>query len=730
MRSNDARRERFCRLFVGLLFVTLSSGFAAARSSSNEPGAAGATVAHRSPSADAIEAYRTRPMAFELNQGQTDPQVKFLVRAPGYTAFLTSMGNALALQGPGGSATVVRMQIIGANPSARIVGVEPLAGKVNYFRGGNPEQQVTNVPTYARVRYVDLYPGVEMVYYGRERQVEYDFVVAPGADPNVITLAFEGTDKLEVNDQGDLVLHTAAGELRQHRPFIYQEVAGARQSVSGGYVLSGKREVGFRVGSYDARHPLVIDPVLVYSTYLGGSGHPWSVDKDGGTDIAVDASGNVYVTGATNSIEFGRSWHTDVFVAKFNPTGTRLLYMTYLDGSGWDDRGHAIAVDPVCIERVDTVCNAYVAGWSDRQGILVAKLGPTGIPLYQVSFGANAPRLSMDAGYGIAVGTNGNAYVTGWTRTPYASEFPTTAGAFQRSYGGGDADAFVVRLNGSGGFVYSTFLGGSGLDQGAEIEVDAAGNAYVTGSTESEAPGGFPTTPGSFQPVSGGDRDVFIAKLNPTGSGLVYSTHLGGSGKEAGNDLALDRSGNAYVTGWTVGYLGTENDFPTRNAFKSQASGGVDSFYAKLDANGSALVYSSYLSGPGSGVGRIGDAGGAIAVDGAGNAYVTGETISAPALYPGSPGFPVVNAFQPRPAGGFDAFVTKVGPTGSRLVYSSYLGGGYSDSGYGIAVARGNVYVTGQTESDNFPTKGAFQPRRGSGSCNNACPDAFVTKVR
>lgn len=716
---------------AGFLSACCSSPSRAASQPRDPPeaGAAGATVAHRSPSANAIEAYRTRPMAFELNQGQTDPQVKFLVRAPGYTAFLTSMENVLALQGPGGSATVVRMQIVGANPSARIVGVEPLAGRVNYFRGGNSEQQVTNVPTYARVKYVDLYPGVEMVYYGRERQVEYDFVVAPGADPNVITLAFEGADKLEVNDQGDLVLHTAAGELRQQRPFIYQEVAGARQSVSGGYVLTGEREVGFRLGSYNARHPLVIDPVLVYSTYLGGSGHPLSLDKDGGTDIAVDAGGNVYVTGATNSIEFGRSWHTDVFVAKFNPTGTRLLYMTYLDGSGWDDRGHAIAVDPVCIERVDAVCNAYVAGWSDRQGILVAKLGPTGIPLYKVSFGANAPRLSMDAGYGIAVGTNGNAYVTGWTRTPYASEFPTTAGAFQRSYGGGDADAFVVRLNGSGGLVYSTFLGGSGLDQGAEIEVDAAGNAYVTGSTESRAPGGFPTRPGSFQPVSGGDRDVFIAKLNPTGSGLVYSTHLGGSGDEVGNDLALDRSGNAYVTGWTTG-----NNFPTRNAFKSRSSGGpTDSFYAKLNANGSALVYSSYLSGPGGRNTYIGDAGGAIAVDGAGNAYVTGETISAPdsALYPGSPGFPVVQAFQPRPAGGFDAFVTKVGPTGSRLVYSSYLGGRYSDSGYGIAVdALGNVYVTGQTESDNFPTKGAFQPRRGSGSCNNACPDAFVTKVR
>jgi hypothetical protein len=428
------------------------------------------------------------------------------------------------------------------------------------------------------------------------------------------------------------------------------------------------------------------------------------------------------VTGATNSTGH---WHADAYIVKFDPTGATLVYETYLDGDGWDDKGAGIAVDDAG--------NAYVTGALENLGAFVAKLDANGVPLYFVYFGGE-PGFSIDFGADIAVDLAGNAYVTGahWLLGP----FPTTPGAFQTEFGGGNVDAFVVKLDGGGAFVYATFLGGSLTEEGYGIAVDATGHAYVTGMTDSRPPDPdycpdctpFPTTAGSFQPEWNGWTDAFIAKLSADGSALVYSTHLGGFAADEARAIALDAWGNAYVTGMTASF--SDNNFPTANAFKETYSGGQsDSFYAKLNADGSALIYSSYLSGHlGWGAG---DAGNAIAVDSAGHAYVTGSTVSLPDS-PELLGFPVVDPLQPALAGAADAFITKIGPTGAMLVYSTYLGGSYSDYGYGIALdALGAVYVTGLTGSDDLPTTSeAFQLTYGGGDCNiGYCADAFVVKI-
>src|SRR5438552_1690786 len=426
------------------------------------------------------EAYGKLPLSFEANRGQTDAQVKFLSRGPGHTLFLTSTGAVLVLttresparepavhgkparRGPGTNA-VLRMTFVGAQPPLRPVGREELPGRANYFIGKDPAKWRTNVPTYAKVQYAALYPGIDLIYYGNQRQLAYDFIVRPGADPGLIALGFRGADKLDVDDQGDLVLDTAVGNIRMRKPVIYQEVNGVRREVAGSYVLTGTHQVGFRIAAYDASQPLVIDPVLSYSTYLGGS------NADDGLGIAVDTCGNAYVTGITLSTNFpttAGAFQTtgggaeDAFVTQLNPMGTGLVYSTYLGGSGVDD------------------------------------------------------------GLGIAVDARGNAYVTGVT---LSTNFPTTAGAFQTTCGGAE-DAFVTQLNPIGSLlVYSTYLGGSGVDDGLGIAVYARRNAYVTGVTFST---NFPTTAGAFQTTFGGTEDAFVTKLNPTGLRLVSSAGL------------------------------------------------------------------------------------------------------------------------------------------------------------------------------------------------------------
>ena len=553
------------------------------------------------------------------------------------------------------------------------------------------------------------------MYYGNQRQLEYDFIVTPGADPKIITLGFEGADKLEVDTHGDLVLHTDGGNIRFYKPLIYQEVKGRRQIVPGSYSVNQKR-LGFQVGAYDGTKPLVIDPVLAYSTYLGGSGIEES------RDIAVDAAGNAYVTGHTTSTDFPTAnalqpahdpsfW--DAFVAKLDPTGSALVYSTYLGGNGFDFAG-GIAVDGTG--------SAYVTGETsstnfptlnalqptkaspeqDGRDAFVARLDPSGSALiYSTYLGGT----QNDTGSNITVDAAGAAYVTGST---ISADFPI-ANALQPSYGGGGGDAFVAKLTPTGSsLLYSTFLGGNNADNAYGIAIDTSDHVYVTGNTGSS---NFPTV-NPIQPIFGGgsllNQDAFVARITPSGNALVYSTFLGGNELDQGWGIAADASGHAYVVGRTQ-----STNFPTANALQSAYGGGfLDAFVAHFDSTGS-LIYSTYLGGSGR------DDGFAIAVDSSGNPYVMGST--------GSLNFPLANALQPTFGGGnSDAFVTKLNASGSAFEYSTYLGGS-GDEGpavVGIAVdPSGSAYLAGITDSDNFPIANALQSTR-SGST-----DSFVAKI-
>jgi hypothetical protein len=676
------------------------------------------------------ESYGKLPLQFEANRGQTHKDVRFLSRGAGYSLYLTAGEAVLVLSEPDADATrdargtqarsgakahgksvALRMSLVGAARKPVVTGADELPGKANYFIGKDRSQWRTNVPTYAKVQYQDVYPGIDLVYYGNQRQLEYDFVVAPGADPKKIVLGFKGADRLEIDAQGELVLHAAGADLRQHKPIIYQQIDGVRHDIAGGYVRKGANRVGFQVAAYDASRPLVIDPTLSYSTYLGGGG------SDMARRVAADSDGNAYVTGQTTSLDFPttsgafqtvRGFGNDVFVTKLNPSGSALAYSTYLGGNDFD-AGNGIAVD--------ANGNAYVTGTTTSTDFpttpgafqpalgmgfgFVTKLDATGSTLvYSTYLGAGAQ------GAGIAVDAQGNAYMTGQT----GSAFPTTPGAFQSVFGGGPVDAFVMKLNADGSaLVYSTYLGGSKVDLASGIAVDTGGNAYVAGSTDSTD---FPTTPGAFRAVPGGG---FITKLDPAGSSLVYSTYL----NAPIGAIAVDAQGNAYVTG-TAG-----TDFQTTpGAFQPALAGSFDAFVAKLNPPGSGLVYSTYLGGTNE------DHGNGIAVNAAGNAYVTGSTSSS--NFPTTP-----DAVQPALADGpglvgvEDVFVTILNTAGSAPVYSTYLGGVVGDTGQGIAVdAASNAYVTGGTSSSNFPTTpGVFQPFfRGGSHRGSSDGDAFVAK--
>ncbi len=706
------------------------------------------------------ENYGRLPLSFEANAGQTDSRVKFLSRGAGYTLFLTPTEAVLGLnkdqdKGVGLRAAnykstreaqsfVLRMRLLGANPHAEMTGLELLPGKSNYFLGNDPTKWHTNVPTFSRVRYSEVYSGIDLVFYGSQRRLEYDFVVAPGADPRQISLGLPDATKISLDADGNVILRYGGKELQLTKPHVYQDVAGKRTEIAGGYFLKGHR-LSFQIASYDHNQALTIDPQLVYSTYLGGS------SGDSGNAIALDSAGNAYVTGSTFSADFpvtpgalqvAQHGSQDVFVAKLNASGTGLLYSAVIGGNSFDS-AHAIAVDQSG--------NVYLTGLTNSHDFPVSAkafqptYGPdvsitTGTFICGNGFHAFAVKLNTagnqlvystylegtgnDLGYGIAIDSVGNAYITGNT---ISTDFPTTPGAYQTAFGGGEStgtcvhpsDAFVTKLNPTGtGLVYSTFLGGSDNEGTVGgIAVDSSGNAFITGSTQSS---NFPTTTGAFQTKSGGGTastgvaqpDVFITKLNPSGSALIYSTYLGGSGEDIGYGIALDSSENAYVTGLT-----TSTNFPvTSGAIQSVFGGGpFDAFVAELNASGSALVYSTYLGGSND------DEATAIAVDSLGSAYITGTS--------NSTNYPVTaNAIQAANKGGYDAFVTKVSPQGQSLVYSTYLGGTDDDQGNGIAVdGSGNAFVTGYSFASDFPLKNPIQST--NRALSNGNTNAFVAEI-
>jgi len=658
-----------------------------------------------------VAAYAKLPLHFEANQGQTNEQVRFLARGSGYGLFLTPTESVLVLRKTEGSPAVLRMKLLGANPRPVVAGREKLPGRSNYFIGNDSKKWRTNVPHYARVEYQEVYPGVDLAYYGNQGQFEYDFVVKPGADPRRIRIAIEGADAVRVDGDGNLVLSLQDGEIVERAPVVYQIVGGATKTIDGRFVLSGAREVAFEVGAYDRDRPLVLDPLLVYSTYLGGS------DEEQGQGIAVDSVGNAYVAGFTfstnfptaNPLQAANGGGYDAFVSKVNASGSALVYSTYFGGSGFD-QGQGIAVD--------ASGNAYVTGITQStnfptanplqatiggfQDAFVARLNTAGSALvYSTYLGGS----DFDSGYSVAVDASGNAYVTGITQS---TDFPT-ASPLQAVIGGGNNDAFVAELNAAGSaLVYSTYLGGSGDELAQDIAVDASANAYLTGFTFST---NFPTA-NPVQPANGGSSDAFVARVDADGSALAYSTYLGGSGSDQGTGIAVDTSGNAYVTGFTA-----STNFPTANPLQAANNGGLsDGFVAKVNAAGSSLVYSTYLGGSGPDFSGE-DRGHGIAVDASGNAYVTGVT--------GSANFPTANPLQATKGGSNDAFVAKVNATGSLLVYSTYLGGLGGEFGYGIAVDQSGAaaYIAGFTTSTDFPTANPVQAANGGGY------DAFVAKI-
>jgi hypothetical protein len=652
---------------VGGVVTLLSIGLAVAASPLPAALAAAPAAAIQ---ARVSELYGKFPLSFEVNAGQVSPEVEFLCRSAGMTLFLSRGEAVLSLHGAAGARAAVRMEPVGAARHPRGIGLEPQIAKTSYFLGNDPRRWRTGIANFGQVRYPGVFPGVDMAYRGNPRRLEYDLVIAPGADPERIRFAFSGADSIRIDSDGELILHTAAGDLVQPAPTVYQEAGERRQPVAGRYVLvdpagqremSGKvhREVAFAVGRYDRARPLIIDPIIAYSTFLGGTGSA----GDSATGIAVDGNGNAYLTGLTDSSDFpGTSGSPiqpaygggtiDAFVTKINAAGTTIVYSTFLGGSG------------------------------------------------------------SDAGLGIAVDGNGNAYVTGYTSS--ATSFPgVTGSSIQPTYGGGPANAFVVKLNAAGtAIVYSTFLGAAGTDAARGIAVDGSGNAYVTGETTSTS---FPGVSGSsIQPTNGGGKDAFVTKINAAGTAILYSTFLGGTADDVVRGIAVDGSGNAYVAGVT-----SSTTFPGVGGGSIQPAsggGGDDAFVTKINAAGTAIVYSTFLGGSSL------DEADAIAVDGAGNAYVAGATDST--TFPGV----TASSIQPTNAGGGrDAFVTKINAAGTAIVYSTFLGGSSFDVANGIAVDRaGNAYVTGETGSNTFPgvSASSIQPTYGGGSL-----DAFVSKI-
>lgn len=645
--------------------------------------------------------YAKIPMAFEPNRGQAAGAVKYLARGSGYTIFLTGKEAILSLESEGKKAAL-KLHLSGAG-TAEPEGVDPQGGVSNYFLGKDPSKWRTHVPHFGRVRYKEVYPGIDVVYYGNQRRLEYDFLLAPGADAKSIRLALDGARIIRLTNEGDLWIETAAGPLKHHKPVAWQDLDGKRVEVAASYRLEG-RQVGFRLGEYDRTKPLVIDPILSFSTFLGGGG------TDVGLAIAVDATGS-YITGTTTSTDFPvvaggaqgiLGGLSDVFVSKLAPNGASLIYSTFLGGSG-DESGVGIAVDgtnqaiitgstnSTNFPTLNPVMGAPGGGFD----AFVAKLTAAGDALvYSTYLGGPAE----DRGTGVAVDAQGNAYVAGFTAS---IGFPTSSALFA-SFGGGPYDGFVAKFSPAGGLSYSTYLGGVAEDKANAIAVNpATGEAFVTGSTNSP---NFPTQAALRNSPVGG-FDAFVAKLEATGTSLAYSTYLGGSADDRANGIAVDTAGAAYVAGWTY-----STDFPTSTPAQPSRAGIYDAFVTKLTPIGT-LGYSTYLGGNGEDFGK------AIAVDSTGAAYVTGYTSStdfplaatSPALYGG------------RPQG---VFVTKFGAAGNGIVYSTYLGGGPNDQGNGIAVdANKAAYVTGSTGIADFPTAGAL-----SGNLKGLI-DGFVTKL-
>lgn len=690
-------------LFAALLVCGAVSGGHASRP--GLPSSEGAVaVSDASPSrptrasqARRIVASGELPLVFERNDGQLDPAVRFLARGAGYQVFFTDDGATWALQtADPAAAEVVRMRLIGARAAAGVTGVAPQPARAHYFSGRRRAAWRTNVPTFGRVHHSQVYRGIDLHYYGREGALEYDFVVAPGVDPAVISLGFEGARRMTIDGAGDLVLETRGGRLVQRRPVAYQQVSGERRIVESRYVLAEGRTVGFAFGDYDRSLPLVIDPVIAYSTFLGGTGGAYGDQSYG---VATDAADNIYITGKAGSTIFpagGQPAGVAAFVVKMTPDGA-LAWVTVVNGNG-SDSGEGIAVD--------SSGHVVVAGYTDSTNFplvnpvhgdrggrdaFALKLDPSGLIVYSTYLGGSS---SFDYGEAAAVDPQGNAYVTGTTRS---SNFPVL-NAQKATIGG--QDAFVVKLDPAGNQLYGTFLGGSGSEVGESITVDDTGSFYVTGWTSSS---NFPRAQSTVS--NGGGEDVFVTQYAPDGSSFVYSRFLGGNANERALAITLDGEGGVYVGGVT-----DSTNFPSALPIQGDQPG-TDGFLTRL-AVGGVVTFSTYLGG--SDWERVLG----LSVRN-GLVFATGQTFS--------PDFPALNAVQPGKAGDAttaDAFVTAVDVPLSTLAWSTYLGGAASEEGRGVAaLPGGNVFVVGWTESSDFPTVRPIQEARSN------VGNLFITRI-
>jgi hypothetical protein len=630
----------------------------------------------------AAQAYENLLMGFEPNHGQFDSSVTYGSERPSYSIFLKSTGARIKMRSPGETHTsTVQMTFQGANERSIMRGIEAAPGVTNYYYGSQ-ESWITNIPNYGRVIAEDVYPGIDAVYYGNQQRLEYDLIVKPRASAQSIDIAFDNATRLDVEKSGDLIVSMADRDVRLSQPVLYQNKHGERVPVDGRYVVTREGHVRFSVGQYDHTQPLIIDPQVGFSAYGDGAFAYGS---------AIDSTGNVYICGAAEKSQGA----TIAFVDKFNPAGTALVYHNVFGSSLMQSNDVAFAM------AVDSSGNAYVTGHTDGgspfmrfptvnpiqatgfNDAFITKFDASGAMVYSTLLGG---RGSGDTGTAIAVDHLGNIYVAGMTQS---TDFPTFK-PFQASLNGSSSnpDAFLTVLNPQGSaFIYSTYIGGTDADYATGIAVDASGNAYVSGTTNSTD---FPAS-GKLSPYHG-NGDGFVLKMNASGSALLYSAYLGGSGNDAANGIALDSSGNAYVAGTT-----SSTNFPTAGAFQSMLSGTSDAFLAKINPTGSALVYSTYLGGSNA------ETGAAVTVNGT-NAYVVGQTFSSD--------FPQVHSRQGFTADS-DAFVSRFSTDGTSLTYSTLLGGsmGCCHNGPTYAAARSvagdgatNVAVAGDTSSSNFPT--------------------------
>jgi hypothetical protein len=728
-------------------------------------------------------AYAALPLAFEANQGQADAQVKYLARGVGYKLYLTASEAIFKLHQRGGYSEVqrmmdhkrlgparvkamrlqreqtmeksskfaaVHMQLLGSS-STQLAASDPQPGKVNYFVGNDSAKWHAGVPLFGQVSYRNLYPGVDLAFHGSGKQLEFDYLVSPGADAKAINLKFQGADRMSTNAAGDLILTTAAGPLEIHRPVAYQQKDGARKNVEASFVVKNASEVAFALGTYDHSRELVIDPTVTYSTYFGGD------FADYGYAIAVDGSGNEFVAGTTDSDTIpGDSNGTDqqsfdVFVTEITSAGV-LVFTTEFGGSG-DDFPGGIAIDGTGI---------YVAGGTDSSDFpsTAGHVQPTfeGGPVggdtdaFAVKLALNGASLTWatyiagynaDNGYAVAVDSSQNVYVVGETlsvdlgsNTQGASgvvNFLPNGGALNLGAGAnGNDDGFIVKLNPTAtAYLLVSYIGGSGPDLATGVALDGSGNIYISGqtlSTDLPVVNALQSKCGTDGTCNGGLDDAFMAGVPASLGAYTYLTYYGGSGIDDAIAIAVDPTGNAYVTGQTQ-----SSDFPVVAPFQGKFPTGAqqNAFAVVLNPSGSAATYSTYLGGTGA------DTGDGVAIDSStpANIYVTGQTTSTD--------FPTVNPTQAALSGSSDAFVTVLSPSQKTALFSTYLGGGGDEdqSGGAVAVdlATSNIYVTGDTDSGNgstspFPTTtGALDGTYGGGTCmdsmNNSvpCPDAFIT---